>query len=874
MRPPWAAPARRPSPGLDGADLLARLVSDQLPPISPVPAAPARPVATGAPLSARRRAAVLLAWLALMLLGGWVISRGHYTADLSAFLPDKPDARQQLLIEQLNSGVVARTLLLAIDGGEAPARADASKALAAKLRASGRFDTVQNGETGDWQGEGGAGDWLVRHRYHLSPAVSPEHFSATGLRSAIDDTLSLLGTPAGALVKPLLARDPTGDTQRIVESLIPGSAPRSQLGVWMSRDKPRALLLLQSAAAGSDLDGQAAVLARLRADWDVVQASQPAFKGLAMLVSGTPVFSVDSRASIEGEIRHLAIAGTVVMGALLLLAFGSPVALAVAFLPVASGVVAGICAVSLGFGTVHGMTLGFGSTLIGEAVDYAIYFLIQARGAVQRGEATAGNGWRAFLAQSWPTVRLGLLTSVFGFAALLMSGFPGLAQLGVFSLAGLVAAALATRWVLPVLMPDGAAGLGLRRWLGQGAAWALRGLPRLRWPLALAGLAVVVMLVVQRGDLWRGDLMSLSPVPRAALLLDAELRAELSAGESRTLVVVLGTDAEATLQAAEAAGSRLDALVAKGRLAGYDSPARFLPSQRTQQARLAALPGANTLQANLATALQGLPLQAERLAPFVAEVQTARSLPLVTQASLAGSPLKSVVEAMLMPRSAANGWLALLPLQPGSDASSGTARPTPDITEVRAALADLPGAQVIEIKTELDGLYARYLREALWQSALGALGVVALLALALRSGRRLLAVCQPLLLAVLLTLGGLALAGVPLGILHLVGLLLVVAVGSNYALFFDQLMQRQQAPDADTLASLLLANITTVLSFGLIAVSKISALAAIGQVVAPGALLALLLSAAFVARRPAGAAVGAAGSPAAAAQRVPAPDRV
>ena len=98
-------------------------------------------------------------------------------------------------------------------------------------------------------------------------------------------------------------------------------------------------------------------------------------------------------------------------------------------------------------------------------------------------------------------------------------------------------------------------------------------------------------------------------------------------------------------------------------------------------------------------------------------------------------------------------------------------------------------------------------------------------------------------------MGGLAALGVHLGILHLVGLLLVVAVGSNYALFFD-LLQRPghdagSAIDSDTLASLLLANLTTVLSFGLIAMSSIPALSAIGRVVAPGALLALVLAAAF-----------------------------
>jgi predicted exporter len=62
------------------------------------------------------------------------------------------------------------------------------------------------------------------------------------------------------------------------------------------------------------------------------------------------------------------------------------------------------------------------------------------------------------------------------------------------------------------------------------------------------------------------------------------------------------------------------------------------------------------------------------------------------------------------------------------------------------------------------------------------------------------------------------------------------------------MLQRDGHADPDTLASLLLANLTTVLSFGLIAMSAIPALSAIGRVVAPGALLALLLSAAFAPR--------------------------
>ena len=56
---------------------------------------------------------------------------------------------------------------------------------------------------------------------------------------------------------------------------------------------------------------------------------------------------------------------------------------------------------------------------------------------------------------------------------------------------------------------------------------------------------------------------------------------------------------------------------------------------------------------------------------------------------------------------------------------------------------------------------------------------------------------------------------------------------------------RQCEADIDTLASLALANITTVTSFALLATAKVPALSAVGWTVAPGALLSLLLAAAF-----------------------------
>jgi predicted exporter len=261
------------------------------------------------------------------------------------------------------------------------------------------------------------------------------------------------------------------------------------------------------------------------------------------------------------------------------------------------------------------------------------------------------------------------------------------------------------------------------------------------------------------------------------------------------------------------------------------------------------LPDAATLTARLAEATVDGPLPAARLGGFVSDVQAARRQPLLTRESLRGTPLYAALDALLVPGSGARPWRALLSLQAG-------AKPI-DAAQLRRALADVPGTQVVDIGAELGTLYARYLHEAGLQALLGALAVCVLLALHLRSLTRLWRIAQPVAAAVLIVLALFSASGAALGILHLVGLLLTVAIGSNYALFFDQIRARQDAAprgaplviDNDTLASLALANLTAVISFCLLASSNIPALFAIGQVVAPGILLSLVLSAAFIPAR-------------------------
>jgi predicted exporter len=429
-----------------------------------------------------------------------------------------------------------------------------------------------------------------------------------------------------------------------------------------------------------------------------------------------------------------------------------------------------------------------------------------------------------------------VLTSIAGFASLLLSGFPGLAQLGLYSITGLVTAAAVTRYVLPHLLP---AGFRIHDVTAVGRVLQVlaRRAPALRWPAAALLLAACAVLAGKHDGLFNDKISSLSPVSQADVALDERLRADMGAPDVRYVVVATGGSREAVLQTAEQVSGILEAQVERGQIARFDSPSRYLPSLATQRARQASLPPPEQLKTRLAQAVQGLPVRAEVFAPFLADVAAARSQPPLQPADLEKTSMAMGLDALLVGKE--QRWSALLPLTAPKGGSIQAA-------DIRAALAaaSLPGVLFIDMKAESDRLYAGYLHEAVMLS-LGGLAAIALLLLAVfRSPARVLRTLAPLAAAVLTVTAGLAVLGQQLIILHLVGLLLVVAVGSNYALFFDR--PDPAAPIAPrTLASMLLANLTTVAGFGLLAFSKVSILQAMGATVAPGVILALLYAAIF-----------------------------
>ncbi len=781
-----------------------------------------------------RKGVIIALWLLLVLIFLLIIDRTRFSADLSAFMPANPTAHQQVFTDQLQSGVATRLILVAIEGADTETLAVLSREVAHQLRGSEAFTFINNGEPVDNENQR---QFVFTHRYLLSPAVNPQRFSIEGLRDAIQESIELLASPAGLLIKPLMARDPTGETFQLINTFNQEAAPHTFEEVWVSENGARAILLAQTAAAGTDIDGQQHAMQLIKNTFN--HAKEDKGVNARLVMTGPGVFSVNARDTIEKEVKRLSIFSTIIIISLLLLIYRSFTAVLLGTLPVLTGIAAGIAAVSLGFGVVHGVTLGFGITLIGEAIDYSIYLFLQSK----YNKAQVDK--QAWLASFWPTIRLGVLTSIIGFSALLFSGFPGLAQLGLYSTAGLIAAAVVTRFVLPALLPRNFHVRDVARF-GKVFNPISKHARPLRWGAVILLLTACSIIYSHQGNILNRDLAALSPVPAADRALDAALRNDLGTPNLRYFIVASGENVESALIAAEEISAKLEPLIKEGVIASYNSPSHYLPSVATQTARQAAIPESPLLTQRLDVATSTLPISSERLIGFLEDAQNARRAPPLQYTDLAGTPLALVVETLLVKQ--ATQWSVLLPLYPVTYDDNEQAI---DPERIRAALAETmqTSALFIDVKAELEQMYAGYLSEILYLSLSGLIAIVILLLITLRSLRRAARVLLPLLVAVTVVIAGLVWWGYPLTILHLIGLLLTIAIGSNYALFFDrQINQTANEGYRRTLASLLFANTTTVTIFSLLAFSSVPILQNIGMTVAPGVVLALLFAAIFAKR--------------------------
>jgi predicted exporter len=354
-------------------------------------------------------------------------------------------------------------------------------------------------------------------------------------------------------------------------------------------------------------------------------------------------------------------------------------------------------------------------------------------------------------------------------------------------------------------------------------------LPRPRWVPALVAVVIGVLLAFAPGPFWQNNLAALTPLPTAMLQHDARLRAALGAPDVRYLLVLQAPTEQGVLALSEKLQPRVEALVASHAVDALELPSRYLPPTALQRERQARLPDRAHLQRALDTALQGLPFRAGTFAPFVEDVEIARTLPPLTPARYAQSPLGQRLAAMLVRRD--GHWLGL-----------GTVSGVHDVAALQALGATSDGSvRLLDLKAASESLVVDY-RTRILHALLAAAGLLVLtISLALRSVRRAWHVLAPMTLATFLVLAMERAMGIEISLFHLVALILAGGLGLHYALFFER-DTGDPAEQRRVLHATIVCVLSALLVFGMLAWATIPVLRAIGLTVSLGVAFHFCLS--------------------------------
>ncbi|HEU0276784.1 MAG TPA: xanthomonadin transporter [Rhodanobacteraceae bacterium] len=771
------------------------------------------------------RIALWFVWLAVIAATGFWVAR-HLTinSDLRDFVPPPQSADQRLLLDEIGNGPGSRLLLLALSGAPQARLADLSRGLDAALAEDPAFVRVANGSAD----LANIAPDLLPYRYLLSPTLDAHRFDAPYLRAQLQQRLEDLNSPAASLLEPWLRSDPTLETLKLAQRWAPQHPPRTFDGVWFS-DRGEALLVAETRAAGFDPGAQAAAITSLQKHF----AALPGAAAVHLVISGPGWFGMQAARHTRAEADRFGAITTVGFVLLLLIAYRSVVPVLVTALPLLSGAVAGFALLALVFGYAHGITVAFGFTLLGVAQEYPLRVFSHRR---------VGVPTLTCVRELWPLLATAITSVCIAYLAFLASGVVGLQQLAVFTIGGLVVAGACTRWLLPRVIPparrDMAATPGLAR------AWRfLAQLPRPRWLPWLVGAVGIVVVALAPGRFWQDDLSALTPVPKAELARDARLRAALGAPDVRYLLVLRAASEQGVLALSERMAPHLRRLVVRHALDGFELPSRYLPSIATQRARQARLPDRATLDAALAQALEGLPFRAGVFAPFVADVEAARKLPPLTPRHFETSALGARLEAMLVPCAGPpRGRRGEAGNEKPCWAGLGTLSGVNDPAAFAVLAQDTRGAvHLLDLKASTEALIVAYRQRILVALGVAALLLAGAVTLALRSPRRALNVLGPMTLATLWVLAVLRAAGIPLSLFHLVSLTLAAGLGLHYALFFER-RTGNSAEDLRTLHATLVCVASALLVFGVLALSSVPVLRAIGLTVALGVAFHFTLS--------------------------------
>ncbi|MCS6260224.1 MMPL family transporter [Shewanella baltica] len=797
----------------------------------------------------------LAIWLLLMLSASlWTLqlwqNGARVQSDILAMLPHlQQDKLTERALNQVEA-TLADQVYIALVAKDETTAISAAKLLMQKLEADlvarGKQGALTDIRSADIQLGEALGQFYFPHRFKLLTAPQAEALASQNIESLIEAATAQLYNAFSYANSNLLAQDPLLLFPANLLTLAPSSKVRASQGILLANqgDNVAAVVMAKGRESAFNPNAQLAQMTALTQGLDAVKQSYP---DITVLKAGALFHALAATQTAKSEISILGLASLLGVIALVWLAFRSVMPLLLAIVTISSGLLLAVTFTLSVFGELHLLTLVFGTSLIGIAIDYSFHFYCERLSDTERSA-------KATVAYIFPTVTLAFITSALAYVGIGLAPFPGMQQVAIFCAAGLLGAYLTLILAYPLLagsrLPAGSRPLALA---GTYLSSLTQLSKRFTTPLGMGMFALVILvwcLVGVTKLTVDDDIRHLQQSPASVTEPENQLRQLLSGGTDNQFLLVRAPSEEALLQQLERVSPMLNAAIANQELGNYVSLSRYLPSHRKQDTAYH-LQG-EIYQTQIDTVLTSLGLD-ENLKPELQAAYLAAKTEYITPAAFftlgAG---KQLAPLWLAPNEAnspaGNGQLN----DDGASAEHGADQGADygadygaivllggiqQIDALKARFAHDGSVQLIDKVADISAVMGHYRLLTLKLLAL-ALGI-ALLLFSLNFGFKKAAVVVAVpALAALLTLATLGLTGSPLSLFHALALILVFGIGIDYSLFFASAQNHGKA----VMMAVFMSACSTLLAFGLLAFSQTQAIHYFGLTLSLGIGFTFLLS--------------------------------
>ncbi|MGI2209809.1 MMPL family transporter [Shewanella baltica] len=797
----------------------------------------------------------LVVWLLLMLTASlWTLqlwqNGARVQSDILAMLPHlQQDKLTERALNQVEATLADQVYIALVAKDETTAIAAAKllmQKLEADLVARGKQGALTDIRSADMQLGEALGQFYFPHRFKLLTEPQAKALANQDIGSLIEAATAQLYNAFSYANSNLLAQDPLLLFPANLLTLAPSSKVRASQGILFVNqgDNVAAVVMAKGRESAFNPNAQLAQMTVLTQGLDAVKQSYP---DITVLKAGALFHALAATQTAKSEISILGLASLLGVIALVWLAFRSVMPLLLAIVTISSGLLLAVTFTLSVFGELHLLTLVFGTSLIGIAIDYSFHFYCERLSDTERSA-------QATVAYIFPTVTLAFITSALAYVGIGLAPFPGMQQVAIFCAAGLLGAYLTLILAYPLLagsrLPEGSRPLALA---GTYLACLTQLSKRFTTPLGM-GMFALVILIWCLGGVTKltvdDDIRHLQQSPASVTEPENQLRQLLSGGTDNQFLLVRAASEEALLQQLERVSPMLDTAITNQELGNYVSLNRYLPSHQKQDTAYH-LQG-KIYQTQIDTVLTSLGLD-ENLKPELQAAYLAAKTDYITPAAFftlgAG---KQLAPLWLAPNEAnspaGNGQLN----DDGASAEHGADQGADygadygaivllggiqQIDALKARFAHDGSVQLIDKVADISAVMGHYRLLTLKLLAL-ALGI-ALLLFSLNFGFKKAAVVVAVpALAALLTLATLGLTGSPLSLFHALALILVFGIGIDYSLFFASAQNHGKA----VMMAVFMSACSTLLAFGLLAFSQTQAIHYFGLTLSLGIGFTFLLS--------------------------------